>query len=83
MSARDDILTGKWQQDPDPRRQALLLGELLDRVEREHAHELAERQRAALEHGPGAHWDYAAGRNLADLIDPSADPVRPDEEPTA
>lgn len=34
------------------------------------AHELAEEQRAALEHGPGASWDYETGRALADLIDP-------------
>ena len=46
------------------------------------AHELAEQQRAALEYGPGADWDYKTGRSLADLIDPSAGPVRPDEEPT-
>ncbi|MEV8124092.1 hypothetical protein AB0P07_08255 [Streptomyces sp. NPDC085944] len=45
MTARDDILTGKWQQDPDPRQQALRLGELLDQVEREHAQQLADRIR--------------------------------------
>ncbi|MFJ4682042.1 hypothetical protein [Streptomyces sp. NPDC088789] len=49
------------------------LGGLLD----QYAHELADQQRAALERGPGA-----TGRSLADLIDPSASLVRPDEEPT-
>ncbi|MFJ5090013.1 hypothetical protein [Streptomyces sp. NPDC088674] len=31
MSARDDVITGKWQRDPDPRRHAPLLEEFLDR----------------------------------------------------
>ncbi|MFC7983846.1 hypothetical protein [Streptomyces sp. NPDC057336] len=39
-------------------------------VLRDHAHQLAESQRAALERGPGATWDYETGRALADLIDP-------------
>lgn len=45
MTAREDILTGKWQQVPDPRQQALRLGELLDQVEKDHAHRLAEQIR--------------------------------------
>lgn len=52
--------------------------ELID----EFAHELAEEQRAALERGPGADWDYETGRRLSDLIDPRVGPAS-SEEPTA
>jgi hypothetical protein len=43
---------------------------LTDLALAEHAHQLAEQQRAALEYGPGVDWDYETGRRLADLIDP-------------
>ncbi|WP_432184867.1 hypothetical protein [Streptomyces tendae] len=75
MTGRDDILTGKWQQDPDPRQQALRLGELLDQVEREHAHQLAEQIRNTP--SPNDADDYGgfvdAGADwAANLIDPDA-----------
>lgn len=70
MTARDDILTGKWQQDPDPRQQALRLGELLDQVEREHAQQLADRIRTT--DLPDDYVDmFDNGANwAADLVDP-------------
>ncbi len=55
------------------------------------AHELAEQQRAwadAEDKKPGGHDDsydngvISGARQAADLIDPSAGPVRPDEGPT-
>ena len=48
------------------------------------AHELAERQRAyAREVGiPLEDGDIVSAGDVIDLIDPSAGPVRPDEEPT-
>lgn len=70
MTAREDILTGKWQQDPDPRQQALRLGELLDQVEREHAQQLADRIRTT--DLPDDYVDaFDNGANwAADLINP-------------
>jgi hypothetical protein len=54
--------------------------ELLDA----YAHELAEQQRAyAREVGvPLEDGDIVSAGDVIDLIDPSAGPVRPDEEPT-
>jgi hypothetical protein len=70
VSARDDILTGKWQEDADPKRQALLLGELLDRVEREHAHRLAEVLRDQQTELTDSVAGWFAIDRAADLIDP-------------
>lgn len=53
-----------------------------------YAHELAERQRSLadandeLDHDHHVYGFSGAVRKAADLIDPSAGPVRPDEEPT-
>lgn len=74
---------------------ALTLNSLADEVATERdafAHELAERQRMwALDYvgdGDDSSYDYTYAVTLgaklaADLIDPSAGPARPDEEPTS
>ncbi|GGQ81180.1 hypothetical protein [Streptomyces flaveolus] len=76
MTAREDILTGKWQQDRDPMAQALRLGELLDLVEREHAHQLAEQIRADArsrhdrDFSDNRIFRLTGAQAAADLIDP-------------
>lgn len=70
-----------YKKDPAERRAEA--GRLVD----EYAHELAEQQRAYAEEewtGSDARMILRrrVARHLADLIDPGAGPVRPDEEPT-
>ena len=85
MNAYQDLMTALVGRRPDQS-----AGED-DRIVREalamHAHELAEQQWAFAEEewtGSDARMILRRriARHLADLIDPSAGPVRPDEEPS-
>ncbi len=87
-SAYQDLMTALVTRRPDQSAaedERIVLAALA-----KHAHELAERQRTwALDYdGPQeSSYDYTYAVTLgaklaADLIDPLAGPVRPDEEPT-
>lgn len=88
MSAYQDLMTTLATRRPDQSAaedERIVLAALA-----KHAHEVAERQRTwALDYDGGEDqtYDYTYALTLgaklaADLIDPSAGPVRPDEETT-
>jgi hypothetical protein len=88
MSAREKLfqtMAGGWQLT---QRETASLYQVIDSALDIHAHELAERIRedAQARHdrdfSDNRVFRLVGGQQAANLIDPSAGPVRPDEEPT-